>query len=152
MREAYSGYRNVLAVVAALTLVQAATAGLLVLVALTLKDAGASNLAVGAVASGYSCGFILGALLSPWEIARVGHIRAYALFAAVAAIIALTFALRDVAGPQHADAYRRHTGQRLVVVFLAVALALSAFWYPVVTAMSVPYDFWRLHNWLPTWV
>ena len=67
-------------------------------------------------------------------------------------LLALTFALREIAGPQHADAYRRHTGQRLVIVFLAVALALSAFWYPVVTAMSVPYDFWRLHNWLPTWV
>ncbi|MFB8145254.1 dolichyl-phosphate-mannose--protein mannosyltransferase [Microbacterium sp. NPDC056003] len=67
-------------------------------------------------------------------------------------LLALTFALRDIAGPRHADAYRRLTGQRLVIVFLVVALALSAFWYPVVSAMSVPYDFWRLHNWLPTWV
>lgn len=67
-------------------------------------------------------------------------------------LLALTFALRDIAGPSHADAYRRHTGQRLVLVFLAVALLLSAFWYPVVTAITVPYDFWRLHNWLPTWV
>jgi dolichyl-phosphate-mannose-protein mannosyltransferase len=67
-------------------------------------------------------------------------------------LLALTFALRDIAGPVHADAYRRHTGQRLVVVFLAVALVLSAFWYPVISAMEVPYDFWRLHNWLPTWV
>ncbi|WP_317450980.1 phospholipid carrier-dependent glycosyltransferase [Microbacterium thalassium] len=67
-------------------------------------------------------------------------------------LLALTFALRDIAGPRHADAYRRHTGQRLVLVFLGVAVLLSAFWYPVVSAMPVPYDFWRLHNWLPTWV
>ncbi|MHC2999491.1 dolichyl-phosphate-mannose-protein mannosyltransferase [Microbacterium sp. HJ5] len=67
-------------------------------------------------------------------------------------LLALTFALRDIAGPRHADAYRRLTGQRLVLVFLAVALALSAFWYPVVSAMQVPYDFYRLHIWLPTWV
>lgn len=67
-------------------------------------------------------------------------------------LLALTFALRDIAGPVHADAYRRHTGQRLVIVFLGVALALAVFWYPVISAMTVPYDFWRLHNWLPTWV
>jgi dolichyl-phosphate-mannose-protein mannosyltransferase len=67
-------------------------------------------------------------------------------------LLALTFALRDIAGPRHADPYRRHTGQRLVWVFLGVALLLAAFWYPVISAMTVPYDFWRLHNWLPTWV
>lgn len=67
-------------------------------------------------------------------------------------LLALAFALRDIAGPVHADAYRRHTGQRLVIVFLGVALALAVFWYPVISAMTVPYDFWRLHNWLPTWV
>lgn len=67
-------------------------------------------------------------------------------------LLALTFALRAIAGPRHADAYRRHTGQRLVLVFLGVAVLLAAFWYPVVSAMPVPYDFWRLHNWLPTWV
>ncbi len=67
-------------------------------------------------------------------------------------VLALTFALRDIAGPRHAEAYRRVTGQRLVLVFLLVAIALSAFWYPVVTATSVPYDFWRLHNWSPSWV
>ena len=39
-----------------------------------------------------------------------------------------------------------------MIVFLAVAVLLSAFWYPVVTAMRVPYDFWQLHVWLPGWV
>jgi hypothetical protein len=29
---------------------------------------------------------------------------------------------------------------------------VSAFFYPVWTGMEVPYDFWRLHNWSPTWV
>lgn len=67
-------------------------------------------------------------------------------------LLALTFALRDIAGPRHADSYRRLTGQRLVLVFLGVALALSAFWYPVISAMPVPYDFWRLHNWMQSWI
>ena len=38
-------------------------------------------------------------------------------------LLALTFALRDIAGPRHADSYRRLTGQRLVWVFLGVAVA-----------------------------
>lgn len=67
-------------------------------------------------------------------------------------LLALTFALRDIAGPRHADPYRRLTGQRLVWVFLGVAVVLSAFWYPVISAMTVPYDFWRLHNWMQGWV
>lgn len=67
-------------------------------------------------------------------------------------LLALTFALRDISGSGRADDHRRHTGQRLVLVFLAVALLLAAFWYPVVTANTVPYDFWRLHNWMPGWV
>ncbi|MDE0545839.1 dolichyl-phosphate-mannose--protein mannosyltransferase [Microbacterium sp. C7(2022)] len=61
-------------------------------------------------------------------------------------LIALTTALRDIKGPPDADRYRRLTGQRLVWVFLWVSLAVAAFWYPLATAMSVPYDFWRLHT------
>jgi dolichyl-phosphate-mannose-protein mannosyltransferase len=67
-------------------------------------------------------------------------------------LIALTFALQAIAGPPGADVYRRHTGQRLVIVFLAVALALAAFWYPVISAMSVPFEFWQLHNWMQGWI
>lgn len=67
-------------------------------------------------------------------------------------LLALTFALRDISAPGRADDYRRHTGQRLVLVFLGVALLLAAYWYPVVTAMTVPYDFWRLHMWMTSWV
>ncbi|MDN3496015.1 phospholipid carrier-dependent glycosyltransferase [Planococcus sp. APC 4015] len=67
-------------------------------------------------------------------------------------ILALAFALRAIASPAGGDAYRRATGQRLVWVLLIVALVLSAFWYPIITATPVPYDFWRIHNWLPTWV
>ena len=48
-------------------------------------------------------------------------------------LLALTFALRDIAGPRHADRYRRTSGQRIVLVFLVVAVALSAFWYPILT-------------------
>jgi dolichyl-phosphate-mannose--protein O-mannosyl transferase len=67
-------------------------------------------------------------------------------------VLAVVFALRELVGPRGGDPYRRTTGVRLVGVFVAVVVLLSAFWYPVWTAIEVPYDFWRLHNWLLTWV
>jgi len=75
-------------------------------------------------------------------------------------LLALAFALRDIArgalGSRDPDSpeasYRRVTGQRLVIVFLVVAVLVAAFWYPIVTAISVPYEFYRLHNWVPTWI
>ncbi|HWI32347.1 MAG TPA: phospholipid carrier-dependent glycosyltransferase [Microbacterium sp.] len=67
-------------------------------------------------------------------------------------LLALMFALRDVAGAPGAPRYRRASGQGVVVVFLAVVTLVSAFYYPVWTGMEVPYDFWRLHNWTPTWI
>lgn len=91
--DALTGYRNVLAVVAGLTVLQAAMASLAVIVALGLAAQGASNLMLGFVASCFAGGFLLGTLLSPPEIARIGHIRSYAFFAAIGAIFALGFAL-----------------------------------------------------------
>lgn len=67
-------------------------------------------------------------------------------------LLALTFALRELTGPVHASADRRTAGQRVVLVFLGVALLLSIFWYPLWSAMQIPYDFYRLHNWMQGWV
>jgi dolichyl-phosphate-mannose--protein O-mannosyl transferase len=67
-------------------------------------------------------------------------------------VLALAFALREIAGAADAAPDRRAMGQNLVIVVLAVIALVSAFWYPVWTGTTVPYEFWRLHNWLPTWV
>ena len=67
-------------------------------------------------------------------------------------VLAIALAARALVGGPDADPVRRLTGQRIVWAFLIVATLVSVFWYPVWTAMPVPYDFWRLHNWLPTWV
>lgn len=67
-------------------------------------------------------------------------------------LLALTFALRDIAGADHLDALRRRSGQRMVAVLLTVVFVLAAFWYPILTATSVPYDFWHAHSWMPGWI
>lgn len=86
-------YRNVLAVVSALTVLQGASAALSVVIALSLKSAGASNAALGLVAAFFAGGFLAGALLSPPQIARIGHIRSFSFFAAIAVIASLSFSL-----------------------------------------------------------
>ncbi|MGB4137238.1 MAG: phospholipid carrier-dependent glycosyltransferase [Microbacterium sp.] len=66
--------------------------------------------------------------------------------------IALAVALRSLAGPADAPLQRRQAGQRTVLVVLAVATLISAFFYPVWTGMSVPYEFWLVHSWMPGWI
>lgn len=67
-------------------------------------------------------------------------------------LLALTFALRQIAGPLHASVERRTAGQRVVLVFLGVVTLLSIFWFPLWSATQVPYEFYRLHNWMQGWV
>jgi dolichyl-phosphate-mannose--protein O-mannosyl transferase len=65
-------------------------------------------------------------------------------------VIVVALAAREIAGSAEPD--RRVARQRVVWTFVIVATVLSAFWYPVWTAAPVPYGFWRLHNWLPSWI
>jgi dolichyl-phosphate-mannose--protein O-mannosyl transferase len=50
------------------------------------------------------------------------------------------------------DPRRRRLGLVVTSAVLTAVLADSAFFYPVWTAWVVPYDFWRLHMWLTSWV
>ncbi len=52
---------------------------------------GFSAIFVGGMGTGYFIGFILGCQLTPWLVRRVGHIRAFAVFAALTAVTALAY-------------------------------------------------------------
>ena len=67
-------------------------------------------------------------------------------------VIALAMTLRIIAGRREDPLHRRQSGERTVMIFLAFVVLVSAFFLPLWTGMSVPYDFWLLHNWLPGWV
>lgn len=67
-------------------------------------------------------------------------------------VLGLVLALREIAGRPSDSLHRRQSGERMVFVFLAVALLVSAFFYPVWVGMNVPYEFWLIHNWMSTWV
>jgi dolichyl-phosphate-mannose--protein O-mannosyl transferase len=47
---------------------------------------------------------------------------------------------------------RRPTPVMVVGVIVALMLIVSAFFWPIWTAESVPTDYWRMHMWLPSWV
>jgi dolichyl-phosphate-mannose--protein O-mannosyl transferase len=38
------------------------------------------------------------------------------------------------------------------IVFLLVTAALTAFFYPILTGQSIPYDMWHMRMWLPSWI
>lgn len=84
-----SAYRNVAAVVAAVTLMQAGSAIMFVSAPLALQANGAGATAVGVVVAFYSVGFLFGAVFAPRLVAQVGHIRSLTAGAGVVAAVTL---------------------------------------------------------------
>ncbi|MDQ0734010.1 dolichyl-phosphate-mannose--protein mannosyltransferase [Arthrobacter agilis] len=67
-------------------------------------------------------------------------------------VLSLVYCLGLVLGGPGADAARRRRGIVLVGVFLAAAVALSAYFLPIWTAEVIPYDQWRMRMWLRSWI
>ncbi|MGO2701359.1 MAG: phospholipid carrier-dependent glycosyltransferase [Cellulosimicrobium funkei] len=63
-------------------------------------------------------------------------------------VYAITLALERTEGRAVARA-RVRVG---ITVLLTTIGAVSVFFYPIWTAWQVPYWFWRMHMWLPTWI
>ncbi|RLP69461.1 phospholipid carrier-dependent glycosyltransferase [Mycetocola manganoxydans] len=67
-------------------------------------------------------------------------------------ILGLVFVCGLILGSPGDETWRRSRGISLTVLFVAAAALVSAFWYPLWSATTVPYWFWMLHSWLPSWV
>lgn len=95
-----AAYRNILVLVAALTLLQGAMAALAMVMSLKLLSAGVAEAGIGLVASAYSAGFLGGTLIAPHEIRRIGHIRTFTLLAGICAlaVLMLPVAGREIIG------------------------------------------------------
>ena len=81
--------RNIAAIIAALALMQVASGALAVAIPLALDARGSGPFAIGVTSAFYGLGLVMGAIAAPSLIARIGHIRAFAFFAAIAATLAL---------------------------------------------------------------
>jgi dolichyl-phosphate-mannose-protein mannosyltransferase len=67
-------------------------------------------------------------------------------------LLALTFAIGLVLGKKTDAAWRRENGIRFVAIFLGLAIALSIFFWPLWTGMSIDYTFMKAHWWLRSWI
>ncbi len=67
-------------------------------------------------------------------------------------VLALTYCLGLVLGRREDPLWRRRSGLYLVALFVAGAVLLSAFFYPVWTAEIIPYQDWRFRMWMPSWI
>jgi len=81
------------AIVSGALLLQLAGTIVNTVVPLRMAVAGQPPLLIGLVASAYSVGFLVGCFAMPSLVRRIGHIRAFAVFAALQAAATLSFAL-----------------------------------------------------------
>jgi MFS family permease len=82
-------------VLAGFALLSAANGALFALIGLRLSADGVPSTTIGLVMSAYFVGLLAGSLSSDHIITRVGHIRAFAVFAAAAAITVLLLAMTE---------------------------------------------------------
>ncbi|MDN6201614.1 MAG: hypothetical protein L0I99_05375 [Micrococcaceae bacterium] len=66
-------------------------------------------------------------------------------------ILSLTFVLALALGGVGASVARRRIGLIGVTTFLALVVLVSAFFWPVWTGQTIPYEAWRLRLWMPSW-
>jgi dolichyl-phosphate-mannose--protein O-mannosyl transferase len=67
-------------------------------------------------------------------------------------ILALTLAIGLILGRRTDPRWRRVRGLWIVGIYLAFVVLVSAFFYPIWTAQTIPFWFWQIHMWLPSWV
>ncbi len=117
------------------------------LVVLLFWWAGRRDWRAGAILAGVGAGYL------PWFLYPE---RTMFFFYAVSfepfLVLALVYCLGLVLGRQDDPLWRRRSGVYLVVLFLAAALLLSAFFYPLWTAETMPYQEWRYRMWMPSWI
>lgn len=75
----------------------------------------------------------------------------YLILALVAVAGILTGRVVD-AGREPPSPQRVAVADRGLVLFVGLAVLLSAFFYPLWTGMQTPFWFWQIHVWSPTWV
>jgi len=88
-----SGYRNVITLILAICLMQAAASFLGVITPVGLTELKAGETLTGLIGSVYSAGFMAGAWAGPALLGRYGTIRLYATAAAITAVCALAMGM-----------------------------------------------------------
>ncbi|MFK5633330.1 dolichyl-phosphate-mannose--protein mannosyltransferase [Ornithinimicrobium sp. LYQ103] len=100
----------------------------------------------GAVLSGIVAGWL------PWFLYQTRTVYSFYAVAFVPwLVLVVVCCLGLVLGPAGASPRRRRWGAVVVVVYLALAVAWMAWFYPVHTAVVIPRADWRLRMWFDFW-
>lgn len=117
------------------------------LVVLLFWWAGRRDWRAGAILAGVAAGYL------PWFMYPE---RTMFYFYSVAfepyLILALAYCLGLVLGRPADPLWRRRSGLYVAVLFVAAAILLSAFFYPVWAAEVIPYTEWKARMWMPSWI
>ena len=87
--------RTMSALLLGVSVLSMGSGAMLAVIGVRLSSAGSSTMMIGAVMSAYFLGELIGSMYCGRVIGRVGHIRAFAVFAAIGAVSTLTLALID---------------------------------------------------------
>ncbi|GAB3580567.1 phospholipid carrier-dependent glycosyltransferase [Leifsonia lichenia] len=102
---------------------------------------------VGLILTGLAAGYL------PWLLYINRTIfEFYAIAFEPYLILGLTAVIGIVLGRRSDPSHRRKRGIIWVGLFLAVASAVSVFFWPIWTAQQIPFWYWQIHMWLPSWV
>jgi MFS family permease len=112
------------ALLAGVALLLAGSGLLGTLLAVRGRAEGFSDQALGLIMSGYFVGFLLGTYAAPGLIQRIGHIRAFAFFAALCAVSVLLYPL--LVGPGAWGVLRVVTGIAFVGLYTVIESWLNA--------------------------
>src|SRR5690606_36914003 len=100
----------------------------------------------GAALSGIAAGWL------PWFLYQTRTIYSfYAVAFAPWLVLVVVCCLSLVLGPATASPARRRWGAVAVVVYLTLATAWFAWYYPVHAAVVIPRDEWRMRMWFDFW-
>lgn len=101
----------------------------------------------GAILAGVAAGYL------PWFLFPDRTIFFfYAIVFQPFLILALVYVLGLILGRPRDNAWRRQSGILLVGAFVVLAVLVSAFFLPIWTAETIPYNQWRLRMWMPSWI
>ncbi|NQX11023.1 phospholipid carrier-dependent glycosyltransferase [Microbacteriaceae bacterium VKM Ac-2855] len=67
-------------------------------------------------------------------------------------MLALAMTAKVILGSRDDERMRRTRGLWIVGVFLVIAVALTAYFYPLWTGQQTSFAFWQAHMWFPSWV
>ncbi|MGN6760883.1 MAG: dolichyl-phosphate-mannose--protein mannosyltransferase [Leifsonia sp.] len=102
---------------------------------------------IGLILTGIAAGYL------PWWLYMARTIFTfYAISFEPYLILALTAVIAMVLGSRTDPRPRRTTGIVWTGVFLVAAALVSAFFWPIWIGQTVPFWFWQIHMWLPSWV